>query len=69
MTVNLSESKPNGIKAILKEVKIREKVVIRIPAKVIERLEAAYRHTTWQTLFMAFTPVKKHSFEESWRKL
>ena len=69
MTVSLSESKQNGIKTILKEVKIRGKVGISIPAKVIEKLEAASRHTTWQTLFMAFTSVKKHSFEESWRKL
>ena len=42
MTVSLSESKENDIKAIFKEVKIREKVVIRTLAKLTGKLEAAY---------------------------
>ena len=41
MTVSLSEFKQNDIKAILKEVKIRGKVVIRTLAKLIGKLEAA----------------------------
>ena len=41
MTVSLSESKQNDIKAILKEVKIRGKVVIRTYAKLTGKLEAA----------------------------
>ena len=41
MTVSLSESKQNDIKAILKEMKIRGKVVIRTLAKLIGKLEAA----------------------------
>ena len=41
MTASLSESKQNDIKAILKEAKIRGKVVIRTLAKLIGKLEAA----------------------------
>ena len=41
MTVTLSESKENDIKAVLREVKIRGKVVIRTLAKLIGKLEAA----------------------------
>ena len=41
MTVSHSESKQNYIKAILKSVKIRKKVVIRILAKLIGKLETA----------------------------
>ena len=41
VTVSLSESKQNDIKAILKEVKIRGKIVIRTLAKLIGKLEAA----------------------------
>ena len=43
MIVSLSESQKNVIKAILKEVKIRGKVVIRTLAKLIGKLEAALR--------------------------
>ena len=41
MTVSLSESKQNYIKAILKEVKMSGKIVIRTLAKLIGKLEAA----------------------------
>ena len=41
MTASLSESKQNDIKAILEEVKTREKVVIRTLAKLIGKLEVA----------------------------
>ena len=41
ITLSLSESKKNDIKAILKEVKIKAKIVIRTFAKLIGKLEAA----------------------------
>ena len=41
MTLILSESKQNDIKAILKEVKIKGKVVVTTLAKLIGKLEAA----------------------------
>ena len=40
LTVSLSEFKQNDIRAILKEVKIRGKLVIRTLAKLIGKLEA-----------------------------
>ena len=51
MTVSLSESKQNDIKAILEEVKIREKVVIRTLAKLIGKLEAALPGTLMGLIF------------------
>ena len=63
-TLSLSESKQNDIKATLKEVKIRGNVVIRTLAKLIGKLEAALPGIQ-HGLFVAFTPVKKHSFKES----
>ena len=41
MTVRISESKQNCITVVLKKVKIRKKVLIRILAKLIGKLEPA----------------------------
>ena len=68
VTVSLSESKQNYIKAILKEMKIRGKVVMRTLAKLIGKLEAVlpgiHHIMVWQTLFMAITPVKNTALKK-----
>ena len=66
MTVSLSESKENDIKAIFKEVKIKKKVVIRTLAKLIGKLEAAYPGIHHGRLYLwHLHQSKKHSFKES----
>ena len=52
MTVSLSESKQNDSKAVLKEVKIRKKIIIRTLAKLIVKLEVALPGTQHSRLYL-----------------
>ena len=61
MTVSCSESKQNDIEAILKEVKIRTKAVIRILAKLIATLEAALSGIQHGRLYLWYLHQSKNT--------
>ena len=65
MIVSLPESKQNDIKAVLKEVKIMKKLMLRALTKFIAKLEAAppgiqhYRLYLWNLYQSKNTALKK----------